>query len=310
MIYVDEKVFMNTSIRVQVVSSRGTVFTREKIAKALNSFDYVVKHFSRFSQTSELTKLNLGKLKEGKVSLELFELVKKALNVSKLTHNSYDPTVIDLLEAYGYDRHNDFSKLTNPLLAIEIQKMTKARPSCSKIKLNEVDRNIVLQPGQRLDLGSIGKGYAVDLAYEVLDGNDFDGFLINAGGDIRAFGNNPEGIPWRVMLYRSQLPNQRISENTVLGMICLQNASIAGSGGWARKVGIFHHLLNPQTGNPVNDIAQTYVIANTATDSDVWATALFIMGKPGLRILEQQGMMGLVVDFQGNVYKTANFEYD
>jgi len=310
MIYVDEKVFMNTIIRVQVVSCRGTVFTREKIALALEQFEHVVKHFSRFTQTSELSRLNSGKLKEGKVSSELYQLVEKALQVAELTDGAYDPTVIDLLEAYGYDRKNDFSKLADPGLALEISKMALGRPSFRKIKLDPEATTIVLQPGQRIDLGSIGKGYAVDLAYKVLSGNRFDGFLINAGGDIRVFGNNPEGIPWRIMLYRSQLPNQRISTDNCLGMISLQNSSIAGSGGWARKVGIFHHLLNPRTGLPVNEVAQTYVMADTATDSDVWATALFVTGKAGLKILHQQEKAGLLVDFQGNIYKTPDFEYD
>lgn len=309
MIFSDERVFMNTIIRIQVVSTKGTVFTREKIAAAFEQFDLVVKHYSRFRKDSELSKLNQSNGKAVEVSKELFALIAKALEISKLTDYAYDPTVIDLLEAYGYDVKQDFSRLQDPKLYVEIAKLTVGRPPCSAIELDYKNHKVKLQPGQRLDLGSIGKGYAIDLAYQVLDGNGFEGFLINAGGDLRAQGHNNSDLPWKIMLYRSQLPNHALDEEIFLGSVALENRSIAGSGGWARRIGAFHHLLNPKDGLPINSISQTYVMGPTASICDAWATALFVTGSSGLALIETAGLSGLLIDASGNISQTGNFEY-
>ncbi|MEI7962037.1 MAG: FAD:protein FMN transferase, partial [archaeon] len=258
---------MNTIIRIQVVSSKGTVFTRDKIQKAFEKFAYVVDNFSRFLNSSELCKLNAAAGKAFVVSKELFDLVTKAFEVANITNGAYDPTIIDLLEAYGYDKKQDFSKLADPRLFKEISKLAQGRPSFKEVKFDSKKLTIYLQKQQRIDLGSIGKGYAIDLAFAVLEKYDFEGFLINAGGDVRGYGINSGNLPWKLALYKAQLPNQRISAETALGTVDLLNKSICGSGGWARKVGIFHHLLNPQSGLPINEIAQCFVIADTATQA-------------------------------------------
>jgi thiamine biosynthesis lipoprotein len=309
MIFSDERVFMNTIIRIQVVSCKGTVFTREKMASAFDQFEHVVKHFSRFSKDSELSQLNQSSGKAVPVSPELFGLISKALEIAKLTDYAYDPTVIDLLEAYGYDACQDFSRLNDPKLYLEIAKLTAGRPKCSDIELDYKNHTIKLQPGQRLDLGSIGKGYAIDLAYNILDGNGFEGFLINAGGDLRAFGHNNSGLPWKILLYRSQLPNHALDEQMFMGSLPLENRSIAGSGGWARRIGAFHHLLSPKDGLPINSISQTYVLGPSASVSDAWATALFVTGTKALPLIETAGLAGMIIDASGIISQTANFEY-
>lgn len=310
MIFSDERVFMNTIIRLQVVSNKGTIFTRSKIEDAYQCFDAVVKRFSRFSKQSELSQLNNSSGKAFQVSSELFDLVKLALKVAVQTNYAYDPTVIDLLEAYGYDADQDYQRLNRKDIGIEVQKLAKNRPRCDGISLNVKNSIVILQPHQRIDLGSVAKGYAIDLAYKALDGNGFDGFLINAGGDLRSFGCNSKGLPWKVMLYRSQLPNQRYQQQASLGAMLLENMAVAGSGGWARRVGSFHHLLNSKNGQPINTIAQSYVAAKNATEADIWATALFVMGIEGLALIRKQGLAGLIVTAEGKVLQTDNFEYD
>lgn len=309
MIFSDERVFMNTIIRFQVVSSKGTVFTRTKMDEAYDCFDHVVQNYSRFLNTSELTSLNRSPEIEFKVTPELYELISKSLKTAKITDGAYDPTVIDLLEAYGYDSKQDFSKLQDNQLSLEVMKLAKDRPSFQEIKLNAKDQTVRLVKNQRLDLGSIGKGYAIDLAYKVLDGNGFSGFLINAGGDLRAYGHNPQGLPWKVMLYKSQLPNQRLDQSVFFGYMLLEDIAVAGSGGWARRVGTFHHLLNPKDGQPINSVAQTYVSGPNGTDTDLWATALFVTGVTGLQLVKDAGLAGLIVTAAGEILQTDNFEY-
>ena len=75
MIYTDEKVFMNTIVRITVISSKGTVFTKEKIQKAFTHFSDVVKKFSRFAKDSDLSKFNSDQSLSKKTSPELSEEV-------------------------------------------------------------------------------------------------------------------------------------------------------------------------------------------------------------------------------------------
>lgn len=310
MLFKDEKIYMNTVIRIHVVSNKGTVYTRERMQKAFTFFDEVVKKYSRFDKNSELSILNKNSGKKTLISAELFKLIEKTLEVSKLTNGMYDPTIIDLLELYGYDKKQDFSNLYKASLSDEVVKLTKDRPSVDEIKLNKTSHSITLAKNQRIDLGSIAKGFAVDLAHDYLFKQGFSGFLINAGGDLRSFGTNEKGLPWRVLLYKSELPNHDFEKGLFLGAINLENMAITGSGGWARKVGFFHHLLNPKNGLPINSVTQTYVMAKKAVDADVWSTALYVMGKDCLKLIEERGMEGLLVKDTGEILKTSGFIYD
>ncbi|HRP37104.1 MAG TPA: FAD:protein FMN transferase, partial [Candidatus Dojkabacteria bacterium] len=174
----------------------------------------------------------------------------------------------------------------------------------SQIKLNKNNKTVQFAPRQRIDLGSIGKGYAIDLAYDVLE--DFPAFMINAGGDIRIKGPKPDGENWKIGLYKSQLPNQALPKDAYTGIIELENGSVCGSGGWARKVRFFHHLINPKTGFPINEITQTYVIAPKAIEADSWATVLFTMGERGLPLLKEQGFKGILIDQKGKLLQTES----
>jgi thiamine biosynthesis lipoprotein len=181
------------------------------------------------------------------------------------------------------------------------------RPSYKDIHLDKKNLTITLAPKQRLDMGSIGKGYAIDLAYEVL--SEFPGYIINAGGDIRAKGENLLGKPWSIALYKAQLPNKIPDRHNILGKISLRNQSIAGSGGWARRVGFFHHLINPRSGLPENNSSQSYVLADEAISADAWATTVFILGQPGIELAKRMGLEALLIDSQGQIFKTDGFLY-
>lgn len=296
-----EEVFMNTRINIQVFSDLGTVKTKEKLQEAFRCFDYVVKKYTRFDPKSELSKLNNSGGMPHKVSKELFELIEYMLELAKETNGAYDPTIIDLLESYGYKADSDFTELDDPKLYENIQKLIKARPSPSEIKLDKKNLTLTLAKRQRIDLGSIGKGYAIDLAYEKL--KDTHSFMINAGGDIRVKGPKPDGNPWTISLYYAQLPNKKLHKDMTLGNVELNQGSICGSGGWARKVRYFHHLLNPKTGIPINEISQTYVQAPTAMEADAWATVLFVTGKAGLKLIKNP-IKGIIVNSSGDLFKS------
>jgi thiamine biosynthesis lipoprotein len=304
----DERVFMNTVVRIRVVTTEPTVMTLNDIDSAFGQFDAVVMKFTRFNDSSELAHLNQNSGKEFRVSPELFMLAETMLTIAELSGGAYDPTIIDLLEAYGYDKNSNFSKLDKAELFQEIKAITAHRAGFNEIKLDKKKLTIKLIKGQRLDLGSIGKGYAIDLAAGILQKHQ--GFIINAGGDIRAKGKNKDGNYWKVGLLKTAPPNSKITDPGSFGYVLLKDSSVAGSGGWARKVGFFHHLLNPKSGLPINEVSQTYITGPDATQTDAWSTALFAMGAAGLEVMQKNtSLEGLIVMSNGDIKTTKGFNY-
>ncbi len=291
---------MNTVIEIIVAKlpSESTVEVEEKIMQALDKFHLVVKKFTRFDENSELSNLNRRSGEWTKVSSELFHLVETMLKLSKDTNGAYDPTVIDFLETYGYDPGYHFGKLENKDLDKMVEKLSKERPSWKEIEMDKEKSSIKLVKGQRIDLGGIGKGYAIDLAYSAL--LPLSNYLINAGGDVRARGNNESDEPWNLELIHQDKTNT----TTQLFSIPIQGKALACSGSWARKVKQFHHLIDPKTGKPENKTKTVYILSDKAIDADGLATAIFIGGKELLSTLSYS-VDALIIDSDDNVHATG-----
>lgn len=277
---VRQKNFMNTTITFKVVQDKeSTVEIMDAIEAGFGEFDRIVKTYTRFDEKSELSNLNRQPDRWINISKEFCYLVEYMLNLAKVTDGVFDPTVIDFLEVYGYDKNYDFSKLEKPELDELVKKIAKERPSWKEIELDKENLRVKLVKNQRIDLGGIGKGYAIDCAFNKL--NKFKNFFIDAGGDIRVKGNNEKGELWTVDLLAM---NQK-GHKEIVGQLQLDNESIAGSGSWARKFKQFHHLINPKTGKPQNTFSTVFVQAPTSIESDSWATALFIGGEEIVKVM-------------------------
>ncbi|KXK25855.1 MAG: Thiamine biosynthesis lipoprotein ApbE precursor [candidate division WS6 bacterium OLB20] len=304
--FTDERVFMNTRIQITLISDRGTVAARTAINDAYTQFDNVVKRFTRFEPSSELSRLNASSGQIFPVSEDLFSLIETMLSVAEKTDGAFDPTIIDLLEMYGFSKEQDYTRMNDPDFLGNIRSYVKDRPSFREIELDRDAMTVRLVRGQRLDLGSIGKGYAIDLAAEKLSGHT--GFKINAGGDLRAGGTHADGSPWKLGVVKLGLPNKAISDPELLGYIETEAAALAGSGGWVRRVAWFHHLLNPKSGLPDNTSSQSYVTAASATAADLWSTALFVTGSDGIRLLEKENdIEGMLISSDGSVHSSRGF---
>lgn len=279
--FLETKIYMNTHISIHIYSSKEKEFVMSKIKDAFSMFEYVVKKYSRFDPSSELSIMNSKSGNETEISSELYMLIKHSLDVAKLSDGAFDPTIIDILEAYGYTAKYDFDKLKNrEILEKEIGEIVKKRPSYKDIILEERNSKfyITLKKSQRIDLGGCGKGYAIDLAYEALSG--LESYMIDAGGDIRCFGLKDDKEKWNIGLYNPDDPNKP------LGQVELESGeSIACSGSFARKVDYFHHLINPKTGKPEDKHKVCFVTAKNALIADTFATVSYIMGEESRKIL-------------------------
>lgn len=147
---------------------------------------------------------------------------------------------------------------------------------------------LILQPGMEIDLGGIGKEYAVDRAGALVAAESGAPCLVNFGGDIVAVGSDPVDKAWRVGIE---------SPGTSSGVPCkriqLKCGGLATSGDARRFLlckGVrYGHLLNPLTGWPVVDAPRSVTVAaDTCTQAGTLSTLSMLMGRNAERFLERQ----------------------
>ncbi|HEY8645209.1 MAG TPA: FAD:protein FMN transferase [Gaiellaceae bacterium] len=219
-------------------------------------FERLEQVMSRFRPTSELSRLNRDGVIDA--SQELAEVVELALAARERTGGRFDPTVHDALVGLGYDR---------TFAEIDPDNATPATPARCGGGVNVDGRRIAVEPGYRLDLGGIGKGFAAERVAQVLA---LAGpCLVNAGGDVAVRGVPAQGT-WPVA----------VDASLTLG---LDRGGLATSGcdrrRWRRSGAEIHHLIDPATGLPaVTDLIRVTAVGADAVDAEVLAKTLFLGG--------------------------------
>jgi thiamine biosynthesis lipoprotein len=241
---------------------------------------------TRFDEASELSRLNAaGAIGAGD---DLLAVVELALAARDRTGGRFDPTVHDALVAAGYDR-------TFELL---VGGSAGAVPPRTTADVRIRGRRIELDPGVRLDLGGIGKGYAVDRTVAQLA--PVGPCLVNAGGDLAVAGVPEEGA-WPVAVETPSGP-------LTLG---LRKGALATSGSdrrrWRAGDAIHHHLIDPGTGRPSDsDLLRVTVTAATAVEAEVLAKALFLAGEDAaVAEADEAGVPALLVTTDGRVRRAG-----
>ncbi len=208
---------------------------------------------SRFRADSQLSRLNRDGVVEA--GHDLLRVVALSLDGRERTGGRFDPTVHDALVAAGYDRTFD-----------EISSTARSDtwlPAAAGGDVTIDGERIQLEPGVRLDLGGIGKGYAAERAAELLA--TAGPCLVNAGGDIALRGGSwPVGVDDALTLE-------------------LSNCGLATSGRdrrhWRRGERELHHLIDPSTGEPSDsDVLHVTVVASDAVEAEIAAKGLFLAG--------------------------------
>jgi thiamine biosynthesis lipoprotein len=244
---------MGTTIELLV----HAVGAESELAAAEAEFERLEQVMSRFRPDSELCRLNC----DGSIdaSRDLAEVVARALEARERTQGRFDPTVHDALVAAGYDR-------TYADVPADGERVTSPAPPCGG-GVSVDGLRIELEPGVRLDLGGIGKGFAAERAAELL--SLAGPCLVSAGGDVAVRGLPPDGV-WTV----------GVDDGLTLG---LERGGLATSGTdrrrWRRGGRLLHHVIDPATGEPVaTDLLRVTALGADAVEAEVRATALLVGG--------------------------------
>lgn len=243
---------------------------------------------SRTDPGSEVSRLNNAGGEPVEVSQELLALLSKSVDYCALTGGAFDITVAPVVSAWGFT--TDSFQVPSPAEITRLLELVDG----SAISLtfppqgSETPATASLAPGQSIDLGAIAKGYAADKLVEVLQEYDVPRANISLGGNVLAYGDRPDGTPWRVGIQDPQRPGE---QNAFAGVLELTNSFAVTSGGYQRYFEQdgkrYHHIIDPATGYPADSgLASVTVVADLGdgtafpgTMCDAFSTALFVMGE-------------------------------
>jgi len=247
------------------------------IEAGFEQFRRVDDSMSDYKAESELSSVNRqGYKNEVRVSEQLFEILEISEKFSKLSGGAFDITIGPLVDLFR-----------------SAEKTQVVPTGFEKLKLDRQNRTVKFAvDGMRLDLGAIGKGYAVDKAVDAMRKSGAAGGMIDLGGNIRCFGAPPAGEKyWRVGLQDPNNVRVGISATLPLLVLKLTEEGVATSGNYQRFITIkgkkYNHIFNPQTGYDSEGLSSVTIINPNATDADALSTVVTVMGiERGLALVE------------------------
>ncbi|TDF94439.1 FAD:protein FMN transferase [Paenibacillus piri] len=285
------KLFMDTAVDIQVVTRKSDDAAEAAIQRAFEAFRKVEHACSRFSSDSELMEACRRVKTVVPLSPFLFEPLKFAWEVAQWTNGRFDPAIGKIMEDHGFNRHY--------LTGETIQSHSADAVTYRDIVLNEQDRTLYLRRPLVIDLGAVAKGFAIDLAAREL--TQFEGFVVNAGGDLYAGGADESGGKWKIGIQHPVYKDQIIQE------IELSNEAVCTSGSYERRSPVkpgVHHMIDPATGQSPDAWVSCSVVAPYAMIADAFSTASFLCGvERGRTLIEQLGFKGILITSGLNIYR-------
>ena len=243
---------------------------------------------SVYRPDSHLAKINAAaKARSYQVPQELGMVIAKSLEFCRLSKGALDITITPVLDVYksssAAKRTPSDNEIQQALDKVGYQKISVS---------NDYASVTIADDGMALDLGATAKGYAADEAAKVLLAKDIKHACVETGGDIRVTGPRGDGNPWRIGI---QDPAGKESETVAI--LLISKGAVCTSGNYARGYWLgkskISHIMDPRTGKPCDQNPSVTVVAEEAFWADALATALSVLGKDGLKIIEHEKMEGV-----------------
>jgi FAD:protein FMN transferase len=273
-----EEAIMGTRIYVELWHEQPAK-GQAAAAAVIDEMRHVDELMSHYKPESELSQINAHAAERPVVvDRELYDLIKRSLEFSRITEGAFDITYASVGYLYNFKTH------VHP----DEAEIKKALPGVDWHHLIMDDARHSVQfarPGMRIDLGGIAKGYAVDRGIEILKARGISHAVVTAGGDSRIIGDR-FGRPWVVGI---RDPNDA---QKVVTRIPLVDTAMSTSGDYERffeENGVrYHHIIDPHTGHSASKVRSATILGPTATQTDGLSKTAFVLGpERALEILDK-----------------------
>lgn len=291
---------MGTECRVQhdSTSYADADAFRQHVIEWVRNFE---KEFSRFYPDSLISRINTS------AGINWVDITQEAESLFALcdwfywtTRGIFDPAVLPLVKLWDYHAPRRCTPTDD--------EVSEALTNCGWHHVRREKGRILLPAsGMGLDVGGIGKEYAVDRVFEMGIKRGIRNILVDFGHDIRGYGEPPEGGPWRVGLEDPRDPGH------CWGGVSISDRAVATSGDYLRYFTDngerYGHILDPRTGRPVhNGTTSVSVVGATCTEAGILSTSAFILGgEAGLDLLDSTYTAEGCISETGRQYYSRNF---
>jgi len=276
----------------EVLLPFGQAHNQLAAEEALDCIDDLEDQLSVYRDDSEVSRLNAMAV-AGPVEVEprLFELLEFSAHLTRQTQGAFDIATGALIKAWGFYKRE--GRVPSPIE----RSAAMAKTGTRFLAFDREKRTVrYLRPGLEINLGGIGKGYALDRGVELLaqDWRTASALLHGGTSSVRAIGTPPgQERGWPIAIKHPWDEKRR------LGTIYLNGTALGTSAATfqhfeynGRKLG---HLLDPRTGWPAEGVEQVSVVAPTATEADALSTAFFVLGvEPTARFCQTRPDVGVI----------------
>lgn len=249
----------------------------------LDEIERLENLLSRYRHQSDVSAINAAGAGEI-VRLEpgLFALLEMAQNISAATGGAFDVTMGPLIAAWGFAGSSG-----HPASPSEVEQAA-GRCGYENLELDEGENGIrKQQEGVEIDLGAIGKGYAIDSAIDEMEPGALSAALIHAGSSTVYGYNAPPGEPgWRVGVVDPHHPEDQPLAGVLLANMALSVSAPHGRS-FRHEGRRYGHVLDPRTGYPVEGAVLAAVVHPSAALTDALSTALLVLGEEGPQMMDR-----------------------
>ena len=278
-------------------------FANANIDLAVAEISRIEKLLTTFSNDSVTFQINENAgIQPVVVPKEVFDLIFRCQMISKMTQGAFDISYGSIDKKFW-----NFDLNMTSLPDKDLAKKAVELINYENIILNETDKTVFLKnKGMRIGFCGIGKGYAAECAKKILQQNGIESGIVNAAGDLTAWGYQENGEAWTIGIAD---PNKKES---VFSTFNITNTSVATSGNYEKFVIIdgkkYSHTIDPKTGYPISGIKSVTIIAENAEIADALATPVTVMGiEVGLNFINQIPNIGcIIIDDYDKTYSSKN----
>jgi thiamine biosynthesis lipoprotein len=286
-----DEAIMGTVIHVELWAEDATL-GEAAIDAVMAEMHRIDRAMSPFKPDSELSLINREAARRAvPVSEEMFSLIARSLEFSKLSGGAFDITFAGAGNLYDYRRG------TAPTEAALQQAC--AAIGYQYLQLDPAARSVrFAREGMSIDLGGFAKGHAVDNGIAILRRMGIAHAIVSAGGDSHVLGDR-RGRPWSIAVRDPRRADE------VVAVLPLVDTAISTSGDYERyfeRDGLrFHHVLDPKTGKSPESIRSVTILAEDGLTTEGLSKSVFVLGiEKGMRLIESQpGVDAIVVDAAG-----------
>lgn len=266
----EAKELLGTLVKIILVGENEDEM-RAAIGKAFFECERIGKLYSRYCEDSEVSRLNRSIGSWLQVDPEFYGLIVWSSKFKHETRGAFDITVKNVKQIG------------------------------TEMGVIELADNMMVRINSEIDLGGMGKGYAIDQMLKELSG--FQDVFINAGGELYGRGLCESGNPWRTFFEHPTKADE------LIGSVFMEDFALSCSNQRKRKWRESHCLVNPRTLQPADDMLSVYVQSASAAMSDAYSTALFVMGyEVAKKHLAKLPVEAMLISKEGKIFKSPDFK--